>query len=343
MIANPEFLPYYLLLVGDPEALPYRFQSELDVNYAVGRIYFERVEDYAAYAHSTVRAEARNEPRPREVAFFGTAHKNDLASHRTSQELVHKLAESVRELRPSWKVQEVLGAQATKERLRTFLGGSETPALLFTACHGLGVAEDDDRQVSCQGALVCQDWLGPEDEEGVSEEQWFAASDVAEAASLQGLVAFFYSCYSLGTPQHDDFDQTTLGKPRAIASKAFVSQLPQRLLAHRNGGMLAIIGHVDRSWTSSFEGSPQGEGINAFRYMLQRLLQGHTVGWAMEYLNQSYASLAAMHGNVEEEWRNRGGIDKELLAQLWLLRNDARNFMVFGDPAVRLPGVGEPR
>lgn len=342
MMADPNHLPYYLLLVGDPESLPFRFQSELDVNYAVGRIYFDQVDDYTAYARNVILTEVRDTPRPREVAFFGTAHKNDPASQLITQELLHKLAESVRELTPTWTVQEAFGAQATKERLRALLGGPETPALLFTACHGLGIDDDDDRQASCQGALVCQDWSGPNDEDGVSANQWFAASDVAEAATLQGLVAFFYSCYSLGTPQHDDFDQTPLGRPRRVAPKAFVSQLPQKLLAHKNGGMLAIIGHVDRSWTSAIEGSPEGEGIGPFRYMLQRLLHGHTVGWAMEYLNQTYASLAAMHGNMEERL-NREGIDRELAAHLWRLRNDARNFMVFGDPAVRLPGVGEPR
>ncbi len=343
MIADPDFLPYYLLLVGDPESLPYRFQSELDINYAVGRICFDRVDDYAAYARSVVVAETRNQPRPREVAFFGTAHKNDPASHKTSQDLINKLAESVRELRPEWRVQEVLGTQADKKKLRSLLGGPETPAFLFTACHGLGFDMDDDRQESCQGALVCQDWPGPEDEEGVNEAQWFAASDVSEEASLKGLVAFFFGCYSVGTPRHDNFDQTSLGKPRPITPKAFVSQLPQKLLAHRSGGMLALIGHLDRSWTEGFTGSLRGEGISAYKHMVRRLLQGHTVGWAMEYLNQSYASLAAMQGNVEEEWHRGNGVNADELAQLWRLRNDARNFMVFGDPAVRLPGLGEPR
>lgn len=54
---NADCIQYYLLLVGDPEQIPYRFQYLLDVQFAVGRIAFDSPLDYSAYAHSVVRAE----------------------------------------------------------------------------------------------------------------------------------------------------------------------------------------------------------------------------------------------------------------------------------------------
>jgi hypothetical protein len=341
---DPDLFPYYVLLVGDPESIPYSFQQELDVGYAVGRICFDRPEDYAAYARSVVNAETRRPSRPRHVGFFGTAHENDPATQDMLQGLVEPLSESVVIPGSGWEVRSAFGPEARKERLRQLLGGAETPALLFAGCHGVGFEEGDTRQRDTQGALVCQDWPGPKDEEGVDDDQWFAAVDVPDDASLQGLIAFFVACYGVGTPARDNFDQEAPGRTKRIAPKPFASRLPQRLLSHPEGGALAVVGHVDRAWATSFAGSTKGEGWAPFRNTMTSLLQGYTLGWAIEDLNTMYASLAAQLGNLWEAWQQRDKeIAPELFSGIWLARNDARNYTIFGDPAVRLPGVGEPR
>lgn len=329
-------VPYYLLLVGDPESIPYQFQYELDVRYAVGRIHFENEDDYEHYADSVIAAERRPR-RPREVAFFGPKHEGDPATESSAVHLIELLGRTLIEPGMDWKPNVIVGSDATKARLGSVLGGPETPALLLAACHGVLFPHEDERQVKRQGGLICQDWPGPKDETGVMRGHYFTADDLAPEPGLLGLVTFLVACYGAGTPDRDNYyDGQTLGKPRRIASRPFVSALCQRLLSHSKGGALAVVGHVDRAWSVSFEGSEKGEGADNFKNCLTRLLEGHTVGAAVEYFNQAYAALATRLSNRWEARHRLEADDWAELADLWLLNNDARNYVLFGDPAVKL-------
>lgn len=336
---DPDRFPYYVMLVGEPAEIPFSFQYELDVQYAVGRLCFESPEAYAAYAESVVVAETAA-PRPRRAVFFGVRKEGDPATELCHDLLVEPLARRLRGEVDPWTVETVLGPDATKSRLNRLLGGAETPDLFFSACHGLHLDEESPHQRRLQGALVCQDWPGPDVGFDPSlEPPYFAADDVSDGAELGGLIAFFFACFSAGTPKDNNFFHRGGDEVEEIADRAFVAKLPQKLTGHPKGGALAVVGHIDRAWTFSFKWPSTGAQLEVFRSTLRRLMAGHPVGSAMEYFNQRFAELEVDLGALRRHLSFGRPADALEECSLWTARNDARNFVVLGDPAVRIGSV----
>jgi hypothetical protein len=340
---DPGKVPYYLLLVGDPEAISYRFQYELDVQHAVGRLCFAGLDDYARYARSVVQAETGQVRLPRRAVFFGVRNEDDGATNLSASELVQPLAERLARA-PQWSVETILAEEATKQRLADVLSGGQAPPLLFTASHGMGFGNGSARQIRHQGALLCQDWPGPlRWTNAIPESFYLSGDDIPSAARLQGLITFAFACYGAGTPRWDDFAHRTAGPRQEIAPRAFVAGLPQQLLG-RNGA-LAWIGHVERAWGCSFVWQQSGRQITAFESTLDQLSEGYPVGAALDFFNVRYAELASMLSSEMENVRAFPGKNPLMLSELWTAHNDARGYALFGDPAVRLPqasATGEP-
>jgi hypothetical protein len=333
--ADPRRMPYYLLLVGDPEAIPFGFQYRLDIVYAVGRLDLETPEDYERYALGVVDSEQTATAGPPQVTFFATRHPDDRPTRLSADHLVAPLARAAARL-GTWPVGHVAGEAATKARLGRLLGGEAAPGLLFLAGHGMGFAGGDPRQRSHQGALLCQDWPGPLAWRApIPPELYFAGDDLAGDARLDGLVVVLHACFGAGTPRLDDFVGRALRLPAVLAPTAFVGRLPQRLLG-RAGGALAVIGHVERAWGYSYLWPGVGEQTAVYESVVRVLLAGGRVGLAAEFINDRGAALA---GDLDDEREAvvYGRVpDERKLSLLWAARNDARNTVVLGDPAVRL-------
>jgi hypothetical protein len=345
-------VPYYLLLAarpgapaGDQAVIPLNFQYELDIFWAVGRLSFtdgngrHRFTDYTTYAERVVQAEQRAdaaERLAREVVYFGTKHELDMSTIRSAEELITPMVnwsatEGNTPMQRQFGHRVFLEGDATRSNLEALLTSAKPPALLFTASHGLGLPLNDNRLVAHQGALVTQDWTGFG---SIKREHWFAGEDLGERTNVEGMIAFLFACYGAGCPQQDEFifDEQK-GRPQ-IAPFNFVAQLPQRLLT---SGMLAVLGHVERAWTYSFsEGSAKAQS-QPFEDVIGRLMLGKRVGDATDQFNIIQGARSMTLTEELENIKFGKQVPPAELARLWMARNDARNYALLGDPAVKLP------
>lgn len=352
-VVNPEKLPYYLLIVGPPEQISFRFQYNLDNEHAVGRIAFDTAEEYHRYARAVLDYENGRAPtRERRAAFFSPTHPYDDFTAMSAGELAGPLAQLLdgKQLtflqggKLSYATEHITGQGATRAALLDLLTRpTRQPALIFTASHGVGFDKGHPLQRRCQGALVTSEWPGPKSDplNGLPETMYLAGQHLPAAARFDGLIAFAFACYSAGTPQLDDFAHLSQQAPIEIAAAPFVGQLPQRLLAQ---GALAFIGHVDRAWSFSFLEEQFGRDITTFKSTLTGILRGKRIGHAFEDFNDRCGDLARELTDTDEESMlrryRRGEPVLNKLIDYWVAHNDARAYVVFGDPAVRLrPGA----
>jgi hypothetical protein len=321
-------MPYYLLVIGSPDEIPQEFIYGLSAHYAVGRIHFNTLDEYSCYAHSVVEAEIGGVLGSRKVTLFAPRNRDDLATRAVCESLARPLTQLLRDSSPSWKIESLLGEDATKNNLANLLERN-TSALLFTASQTVTFREDDARQLSQQGAIICQEWLGP-DAGPLTPSEYFSAEDVSSTARVHGLISIHVGSYTAGTSGRGGFGPTGIPHPR----RAFISELVQRLLAHPNGGALAVIGQFESSGV--FESDMNIE-VKVLESTLRLLMDGYPVGAAMEFLNQRYVEMSARIYFILEESVASFPLDREKDLRQLIAFQGARMYALLGDPGVRLP------
>ncbi len=349
-IADPKKIPGYLLLVGGPQTIPFDFQTELAAQeYAVGRIDFDSIEEFARYAESVVRAERPNGATPgsstgaaRRIAFFAPEHPADPLSEESCKRLTSPLADACALPGDGWTVERILGERATKHRFAELLLREVPPSILFTAGHGAVFESGDERQAADLGALVCADWRGPE-AAAISAADYFSADDLGAATRLGGMIAFHFACCSLGVPAQNELHLAGLPIPEWLAPLDLVARLPQKMLAQ---GALAAIGHLDLVFAYSFR-EGQGEEENPdppplYERCLRDLLRGRPVGEAMSPFRACYQVRLVERAELSQRMHDQVEVASETLWEVEAACHDAKYYAVFGDPAVRLVAPAEP-
>jgi hypothetical protein len=255
----------------------------------------------------------------------------------SADRLVKPLAEGALAGRVRCRFEAIQGGAATRDAIGGVLARTDAtaPALLFTASHGMGFPIGYAGQRAEQGALLCQNWSGPK-AGPIERGQYFAASDVPEAANVAGMFAFLFACFGGGTPARDRFAHTPGTQPPVLTEQPFAAALPQKLLAHPGGGALGCIAHVDRAWNHSIVQAGAGPQLIPFENAIGKVLAGQPIGLALKDFNERFAALSVSLSGMLEQIGDGAKIPDAQLATAWIQRNDAEGYALFGDPAARM-------
>jgi hypothetical protein len=353
--------PKYLLILGDLHHVSLELQQVLAHSAYVGRLHVglpsgaPDLAGYTAYAHKVVAHETRTDLEDAARALLYTARDGTPATELGHQLLVRQC---LKVMHSRWKEQklalDIQEVTQTEADVQTLLraAGELRAGVMLSVSHGLGAPRrgwaSPEEQRDKQGALA------------LGSDQTLTADMVREHPFLPGGMWFCVACFGAATPSHSAFyawlshlekQGIRTGNPKAVlrslpreGERPFLSALPQALLANRQGP-LAIIGHSDLAWVSSFAKEDDPERGDASRILssLEVLAEGSRAGLALDALMRSYREVneQLMAGYQAREdaalYDSPDPTDPVRQGHLWMLRNDLRGYLLLGDPAARLP------
>ncbi|MBZ4414971.1 hypothetical protein [Myxococcus sp. RHSTA-1-4] len=343
--------PRYLLLLGDLHEVPLELQQSLSTDAFVGRLAFASDAGYEAYAEKVLRWERAAASQTRARMLFYTARDGSAATELGHRALITPSVTACRERQeeagfPPADILELGASGAVPIEHLLDHATRPGPGVLFTLSHGRGRPpggwERPEARREHQGELKLPDG------------RFLPAAALASRPFLPGGIWFSFACFGAGTPARSSYAHWLRKLPESdpnarrgleaapqAGEPPFIAALPQAALANPEGP-LAVMGHVDLAWSHSF--SDRGRGTpSRFIELLKELARGSRAGVALhsliQVLNETSSELTSLY-NQEELERAHGSpssIDGVERARLWMLRQDLANYILLGDPAVRLP------
>ena len=339
-------VPLYILIVGDPDYVPFQFQALLDLSANVGRVAFDSPDELENYVEKVLRIEQNKKPVvKREALVFATDSDNTQDPiYYSKRYMAEPFANYISDQSGPFRLDthRVFGKDATKANFLDILHAS-SPSLVFTASHGLGDFERPfDFQKRYHGSITTYR------SEGSLFESIVSADDVpSNVQFLEGSIFFQFACFGYGTPTQSNFSHWFGEAPEMLTKSDFISALPKKLLANPRGP-LAYIGHVDTAYLHGFADPDFPDlfhetwhsRIAPFKNAIQHLLETQPIGYAMKDINERYslssAILAGIYDRIGKGKMKWSQPKERDFINLWVTHLDARNYMILGDPAVRL-------
>lgn len=347
-------LPRYQLIVGDLDQVSLAVQQVQASDGFVGRIAFDDLDGYRAYAAKVVRWEDRPAAVAEAHAILHAVRDGTPATRLGAQALIAPGEQILRRRRAAGDVRygelRLTGSERPTPDELWAAAAIDRPGVLLSLGHGVGVPRSGGavRQRRDQGAL------------SFGRGGVLTGADLAGRGFLPGGVWLAVACFAAGTPETSDYHHwlDMLRRAGHVGSDIghvldtlahghpFVAALPKAVLGDPDGP-LAFVGHVDLAWSYSFfdlDDRPRrrpGRVVGVIQALLNRHRAGVAVRKLMQWFAEVNTELTAM-----EDATTRGGAPSDRRApirrgELWMLRQDLAGYVLLGDPAVRLPIRGD--
>ncbi len=363
-------LPRYWLILGDLDQISASVQRALASDGFCGRLAFDSVDGYRAYADKVLRWERRaadsaelGSPESRPLAssadaLLHTVHDGTAASVSGYRAL---MAPGLEILRQRWQRGHVRARAlcalgdigSARGTVREFLqiAAEDWPRVVLSHAHGEGAPRAGWRSTALQ-----RRYQGAVSFGGGAR---LSGREVADGRFLPGGVWILLACFGAGTPTESGYRAWLeelyrvghVGREFAAVfdtlarEQPFIAALPKAALANPDGP-LGFIGHIDLAWTYSFMdlglGAPH-ERPGRFMNVMQSLLAGDRLGVAYRALFRALGEVNTELSTLMERAR-RGRVwsrrERAQRAHLWMSRQDLAGYVLLGDPAARL-ALGE--
>ena len=346
-------LPRYQLILGDLDEVPLAIQQVQASDGFVGRIAFDDLDGYRAYAAKVVRWEDRPAPVTEAHAILHAVRDGTSATRLGVQALIAPADDLLRRRRAAGDVRygelRVTGSERPAPDELLAAAAIDRPGVLLSLGHGAGVPRSGGaaRQRREQGAL------------SFGRGGLLTGADLAGRGFLPGGVWLAVACFAAGTPETSAYRHwlDMLRRAGHVGSETghvldtlahdrpFVAALPRAALADPDGP-LAFVGHIDLAWAYSFFDLDDRPRRRPGRIagVIQALLNGHRAGVAVRKLMQWFAEVNTELTALDDARARAGGApdDPEQVRRghLWMLRQDLAGHVLLGDPATRLPILG---
>jgi hypothetical protein len=334
---GPKCLPFYLMIYGDPESVPWSLQFILGANRCVGRLSIagEALENYV----TALLADFPGSPSdPYSVLVWAVDHGQDDITRVLRNQIADKLRVAVKsdaEMKCTFLDGMSAPSDATGHRLIAALT-KEKPGLIVTTSHGTTGPSANGSDMREMLGLPVDELHKPLD-------------PIALVADWQpsGAIWFCHACCSAGSDAPSNFsslfDEST-EMHRLLTSIAAlgpsVAPWPERLLGAK-APLRAFIGHVEPTFDFTLQNPLTGESmtsalVSALYPGLFRRKPRMPLGFAFRGWFNNRSPMFTSWDFEQSRYDGKPEVVGKLLLYQLAMR-DIQGTVILGDPAVLVP------